>query len=119
MAESSGRDLGIGCGALLVIALLIGGCVAIFGPSDQDNEDQATENTCEEFRAAAADGGAGVLTPSELRARFQDVEDESVVASEAVSSAAILLLAAATTGTDDEVIAAIDRMGDACDAAGY
>jgi len=81
------------------------------------NDDDAML-ACSHFRNIASDYSAGLLTESELRTKLQEVYENSVIAGSAVRSAAKDMLAGSTAGDDTALADAVDRMGEACVAAG-
>jgi hypothetical protein len=74
---------------------------------------------CEHFRNVASDAPQGILTDQELREKLREVDDNAVIATDAVRQGARDMLAAITSGTAREFSRAIRRTDRAWTAAGW
>lgn len=81
--------------------------------------DAATEQACRHFRNVSSDGASGILSYTEMREKFKEVQQKARLGGSGVSRAATQMLSAATSGSTSELAAAILDMGAACSRAGY
>lgn len=106
----------------MLFSLVVAACG---GDSATDDTDDFTEAACRDFRAAAQDQTEGVLTPDELRAELQEVNERAQFSEDAgISAGGVALIAAATAAGDnvsnDQALAdAVTAFGTACTDAGY
>ena len=102
-----------------VVALIVVGIAVAAGlKKDPSTSGQDSGLACNDLRSAANDIGAGILTDSEMRGRFQTIYEDSSIANSEIHAAARSLLAADTSGSLDGIATAMHDMALACKAAG-
>jgi hypothetical protein len=114
---SRGTTVAIVIASLIGLGLVINAFDKDSG-SDTDQQKENSQEVCAEVRAIAAD--ADILTPSELRSRFQEVYDgnDIVLASIPIRDAVRDLLSALTSGDVDAFQRAVDNVDNQCSLVG-
>lgn len=87
--------------------------------SEAETAQRGSRLACDHFRNVMADVRDGVLTPTELRGKLQEVEDNASIATTQVQVASTAMLRAATQDSEDEFVGAVSEMDQACTAAGH
>jgi hypothetical protein len=101
---------------LIVGSLALAGC----GSSTPAAPTKADARlACDHYRNVLGDVSQGILTPSEIRSKMKQVNDDAIIAPADVQSAATGLLAAATQDDGTAFLGAIGTMSKACAAAGF
>lgn len=84
-----------------------------------DDRDGAAELACRHFRNIAADASAGLMTDSEIREKFQQVQSNSDYAEvPGMRAAGRALVAAWTSGTVQTKTDAVNAFDASCKSAG-
>ena len=98
-----------------ITAAAVAVAFALMGCSGGEADAGATL-ACRSFRETAAD--YPTLTSSELRDRLADIDDDAKLSDEpGIAPAARAMIVAATSGTEDELVDAVNQMGEACEQA--
>lgn len=87
--------------------------------SEEESAQRGSRLACDHFRNVMADVSDGVLTPTELRGKLQEVEDNASIATAEVQVASTAMLRAATQDSGDEFVGAVAEMDQACETAGH
>lgn len=118
-AKKPTSSVGSVLAVFVVLGLVVWGCTALTSRTEEERQADGSSLACRHFRNIASDVSEGLLTDAELRSKLQEVRDDSSIATPAVQDASTAMLRAATAGDGIALTNAVNRMGDACRAAGH
>lgn len=110
-----------GCGGIAAIVLVLIVAWSFIAQSCKSDDQRAEEDSslaCDHFHNVAADYADGILTPTELRTKLREINDNASIATPRIQAAATAMLREVTSGTDDSLADAVREMGAACAAVG-
>ncbi len=120
-SEPSGRFKGlqIGCGALIVVAIVLAVVLPLAGTFDSGDGDPAGRAACERFASFLVDVSEREVSDAEFIERVRQVAETAKDSEPPIREASAALLAAVTSGDVEALSGHAADLVQACGVAGY